>query len=129
MQKDFDNWNNQKKKNHNEKVRPFFHEREIWFCNLGVNIGFEQDGSGENFMRPVIVIKKFANEVCWVIPLTRTEKKGKYYYNFSFEKGVVSNAIISQIRLIDSKRLFYKVGDMEEVNFREMIERIKKLFP
>jgi hypothetical protein len=44
MKKDFDGWN-EKKKDTNEKIGPFCHERELWWCTLGVNIGFEQDGS------------------------------------------------------------------------------------
>lgn len=35
-----------------------FYEREIWWCSLGVNIGFEQDGTNDLFERPVLVIKK-----------------------------------------------------------------------
>ena len=27
----------------------YFHEREIWFCYLGVNIGSEQDGTRKTF--------------------------------------------------------------------------------
>jgi len=48
-----------------KKVRPFFHGREIWFCAIGANIRFEQDGSGTEFLRPVVIIKKFNKEVFW----------------------------------------------------------------
>lgn len=80
MQKDFKKWMGQKAEIHNNKTRPFFHEREIWFSSLGENIGFEQDGSGEKFMRPVLILRKFNNEVIWALPLTRTDKTGKYYF-------------------------------------------------
>lgn len=59
MAKDFDGWNTKKKLAHAINKRPFFHEREIWYCALGVNVGFEQDGKGKDFLRPVIGIKKF----------------------------------------------------------------------
>ena len=42
MKKDFKSWHGKKESLHHEKERPFFHEREVWFCSLGVNIGFEQ---------------------------------------------------------------------------------------
>ena len=44
--KEFDKWNELKKKLHNsEKPKKFyFREREIWWCSLGLNIGFEEDG-------------------------------------------------------------------------------------
>ena len=38
--KDFDRWNEQKKKLHDGEREVLFHEREIWWCSLGVNIGF-----------------------------------------------------------------------------------------
>ena len=56
MKKDFQTWHLNKSNLHENKERPFFHEREIWFTSVGVNIGFEQDGNGE-IHRPVIVIK------------------------------------------------------------------------
>jgi hypothetical protein len=44
MQKDFDKWNETKKKIHDRINTPFFNEREVWWCVLGRNIGVEQDG-------------------------------------------------------------------------------------
>lgn len=44
MKKDYKKWMENKAKINNEKVRPFFHEREIWFSSIGENIGYEQDG-------------------------------------------------------------------------------------
>ena len=61
MNKDFKGWHKDKEIIHNEKPRVFFHEREIWFTYLGVNIGFEQDGQGDKFLRPVIILRKFNN--------------------------------------------------------------------
>ncbi len=41
--KDFDQWNAEKKKTHaNEEYFPLYSEREIRWCRLGVNVGFEQ---------------------------------------------------------------------------------------
>src|SRR5882724_5784065 len=100
MKKDFKEWHTEKSDMEENKLRAFFHEREIWFSSLGVNIGFEQDGRGQRFLRPVIILKKFNNEVLWAIPLTKNQKKGKYYFSFSMGKDE-SVAILSQIRLID----------------------------
>ncbi len=119
MKKDFQEWHTEKSDLDEYKVRAFFHEREIWFTSLGVNIGFEQDGRGQRFLRPIAVLKKFNNEVLWAIPLTKTQKKGQYYFSFQFE-GDMSTAILSQIRLIDAKRLQYKIGDMSEKDFAQL---------
>lgn len=128
MRKDFKNWHGQKEKIENERPRVFFSEREIWFCCIGENIGFEQDGRGEEFMRPVVVLKKFNNEIFWAVSLTKTKKKGKYYFSFFFrsENGA-SSAILSQIRLMDAKRLKYKIGDMKISDFETFKNKIRQL--
>jgi mRNA interferase MazF len=59
----FDQWNTVKQNTHQKKERVFFHEREIWFLSIGQNIGFEQNGKGSNFLRPVLILKQFSNEV------------------------------------------------------------------
>ncbi|MBU2579013.1 type II toxin-antitoxin system PemK/MazF family toxin [Patescibacteria group bacterium] len=129
MQKDFQKWHDKKSKVDEIKKRPFFHEREIWYCTLGVNIGFEQDGGGEDFLRPVIIIRKFNNEIFWAIPLTRTQKKTKYYFQFVFGDNFSSAAILSQIRLVDARRLDYKIGDISKDNFKKLIKKFKDLLP
>ncbi|MDO8524001.1 MAG: type II toxin-antitoxin system PemK/MazF family toxin [bacterium] len=130
MKKDFQKWHSKKAKVDEIEKRPFFHEREIWFCHLGVNVGFEQDGSGEEFLRPIVIIKKFSNEVFWAIPLTKTEKKTQFYFPFFIgSESEASVAILSQIRLTDGKRLSYKIGDMAESDFLLLKEKLKALLP
>jgi len=132
--KNFDTWNVKKKAVDLIEKRPFFHEREIWFCSLGANIGFEQDGVGEDFLRPVLILKKFNNEIFWGIPLTKSNKKvpsksDAYYYKFSFLPGVISVAVLSQIRLIDARRLARHVGFISESEYQELTKKLKKLLP
>ncbi|MDP3880571.1 MAG: type II toxin-antitoxin system PemK/MazF family toxin [bacterium] len=124
--KNFDRWNKTKKDLHTGKERLFFHVREVWFAHLGVNVGFEQDGSGEEFLRPVVILRKFNNEVCWILPLTRTDKKGPYYFRVSVgDKN--SSVILSQIRLLDVKRLKYKIGHVEKKRFLKLKKSLKDL--
>jgi mRNA interferase MazF len=127
MKKHFFEWITEKELLHDDKVRPFFHEREIWFASLGVNVGFEQDGRGEQFLRPVVILKKFNNEVLWCIPLTKNHKAGAYYFPFSFKVNEISTAILSQVRLLDAKRLQYKTGDIKDVDFLLLKEKIRRL--
>ena len=49
MNKNFKDWFTEKNDLNENKVRAFFHEREVWFSSVGVNIGFEQDGKHEKF--------------------------------------------------------------------------------
>ncbi|MFH1183402.1 MAG: type II toxin-antitoxin system PemK/MazF family toxin [Candidatus Moraniibacteriota bacterium] len=104
----------------------FFHETEVWFCHLGINIGHEEAGKGDWFLRPVLILKKFNDKVFWAIPLTKTFRTGKYYYSFYF-KDNKSTAILSQIRLLDAKRLRYKVGKISKKNFFNIKQKIKQL--
>lgn len=127
MNKDFKKWYKDKEYIHNERPRLFFHEREVWFAYLGVNIGFEQDGQGDKFLRPVVILRKFNNEVFWGVPLTKTKKEGKYYFKFSFNSDEQSIAIISQLRLVDAKRLLYKIGDIGEKDFSALKHKIRQL--
>jgi mRNA interferase MazF len=129
MQKDFDNWNN-KKKIINEKIieNIFFREKEVWWCHLGLNVGFEQDGKNEEFRRPVLIFKKFNAETFWALPLTSKNKKGKYYFSFKIIGTEVENtANLSQIKLIDSKRLIDKMGYVEEADYLEIKNRVKRI--
>lgn len=128
MKKDFQRWHAEKSRIHEDKKRPFFHEREVWFASIGANIGFEQDGRGDRFFRPVIVVRKFNNEVLWIVPLTKNMKRGMYYHQiFVVGHGSSSTAILSQIRLIDSKRLHYKIGDISADDFTELKKRLAAL--
>lgn len=129
MRKDFQNWHNKKAKVNDIDSRPFFHEREIWWCALGANIGFEQDGGGKDFLRPVIVFKKFNNEIFWAIPLTHTQKKSRYYFQFVSGKKILSVAILSQIRLVDARRLSHKLGNLTDNDFEELKKKFKALLP
>lgn len=121
MEKDFDGWNIQKKNTDQILNKKTFHERDIWFIKIGENIGFEQNGKGEEFLRPVIVFKKFSKNVFLGLPLTRTLKDSQFYCAFKFKQGN-STAILSQIRLFDSKRLKYKIGTMSVGDY-EMVKR------
>ncbi|MBI2120084.1 MAG: type II toxin-antitoxin system PemK/MazF family toxin [Parcubacteria group bacterium] len=129
MHKNFDEWNTKKKLTHAINKRPFFHEREIWYCALGVNIGFEQDGKGKDFLRPVIIIKKFNGAVFFGIPLTHTKKKKPFYFSFSFGAHKESVAVLSQLRLIDSGRLSHKIGEISKEDFVPLIQKLKALLP
>ncbi len=124
--KDFDKWNIQKKITDSRENKNTFHEREIWFIKIGENVGFEQNGKGEEFLRPVIVYKKFSKNVFLGIPLTKSAKEGKFYSSFNFQDKK-SNAILSQIRLFDSKRLKYKIGKMSVGDYTRVKRKLLAL--
>ena len=118
----FNQWNTVKQNTHQKKERVFFHERDVWFCRVGQNVGFEQNGKGENFLRPIIIIKKFNNEVFLGVPLTSKKKEGIFYSFLSGINNTDNYAILSQIKLLDAKRLEYRAGMAKQEEF----ERLKK---
>ncbi|MBU0766569.1 type II toxin-antitoxin system PemK/MazF family toxin [Patescibacteria group bacterium] len=120
----FDFWNTLKQQLHDKTKERHFKEREIFYTHLGHNIGFEENGKGDKFLRPVIVLRKFNKQVLWAVPLGTTKKKGKYYFTFSFIENRTSTAILSQLRLIDSKRLMNKIGMISNKDFKTLKERI-----
>lgn len=121
--KDFKSWHSLKEKIDKNNDDFFFYEREMWFCSLGVNVGQEQDGRGEKFSRPILVLKKFNNNLFWGIPLTSKNKKNKYYLEFSHNNQKYS-AIFSQIRIFDKKRLLRKIGYFPKDKFEELKNKI-----
>ncbi len=127
MKKDFDRWNDIKKDIHNKKNLIKFRQRDIIFINMGVNIGYEQNGKGEKFLRPVLVYKKFNSRVFLGIPLTSKKKIDKFHFEFDFGKDKKSYAILSQMRLFDIKRAVYKNKTIKEKQFAKLEEKIIKL--
>jgi mRNA-degrading endonuclease toxin of MazEF toxin-antitoxin module len=120
LEKDFDHWNEKKKQVHAAEPAKFCHPREIWRCSLGVNVGFEQDGAGKYFERPVIVIHGFNERIFFGAALTSREKDGKYYFPIGTFGGRNSFVILSQVRLVDAKRLIEKIGILDEGRFVEL---------
>ncbi|MBI4385264.1 type II toxin-antitoxin system PemK/MazF family toxin [Candidatus Parcubacteria bacterium] len=125
MKKDFDKWNEGKKRiNERDTADVYFYEREIWWCALGVNVGFEQDGTGETFERPIVIIKKYNPQVFLAVPLSATSKRGKYYTPLGLVDGRDAVAILSQLRLLDCKRLTNRIGILDSSTFDKLVESI-----
>lgn len=118
MQKEFDKWN-EKKKFLAKRDRVYFHKGEIWIASIGKNLGDEEDGKHSDFERPILIIRKFNNNIFLGIPLTSNKnKEGKYYHKlFSFSESVL---ILSQIRLFDAKRLLRFMGKIDSNELKEV---------
>tara|TARA_Y100000389_G_scaffold89322_1_gene85808 strand:+ start:11866 stop:12258 length:393 start_codon:yes stop_codon:yes gene_type:complete len=126
MQKDFDNWNELKKKLDQREKFPSFKEREIWWMNLGLNVGNEQCGKGIRSVRPVLILKKFNNHFFFGVPLTSQQKDNLYYFNFEF-KGKEQSAIMCQAKPISAKRLCDFYGKIESELFNAIRKKTGRL--
>jgi mRNA interferase MazF len=126
MKKDYKIWMPVKAGINNNGAYPRgYKEREIWVCNVGENIGFEEDGKGNNFIRPVLILKVFNRQFCHIVPLSKAKKSGRFYYSFDGKTGNTSMALLSQSRAIDSSRLLRKIGVADSNDFTEIKNRIK----
>lgn len=126
MKKDFDSWN-KRKKEINDGEPNFYHQREIRWCSLGLNVGFEQDGTDKKYRRPVLIIRGFSRNVCLVIPFTTSTKKNPYHVSVGIIEGKKSFVILSQIRLIDTKRLHDRLAVLDKDKFDEIRKAVKDL--
>lgn len=104
----------------------YFREKEIWWASLGANIGYEQDGKNDKFERPVLILKKFNKDILWVLPITSKDKTREYYYQFEHD-GEKNSVILSQLRLISSKRLLRRVRIFPDKEFGEIREKLKTM--
>lgn len=123
MHSEFDSWNELKKKieEETEQIDRFPKEGEIWMSTLGRNIGFEQNGIGDKFSRPVLIVKRFNNHMFWSVPLSTKQKAFNFYYNFTDPNDQKVSAILAQLKLLSVKRFKRK---LYEVSSEELI-RIK----
>jgi mRNA-degrading endonuclease toxin of MazEF toxin-antitoxin module len=121
-----DAWNEVKKELDNLDNKVFFKEREIFWMSIGENIGFEQNGKGEIFSRPVLIVKKFSKNIFYGIPLSTKIKEGSFFYTFTFQSKQ-SNALLVQGRLFDSKRLENKMGMIDKDEFKRLKIKLREL--
>jgi mRNA interferase MazF len=125
MKKDFTRWHEVKEKVDNlDSTNHYFNERDIWWCYCGVNIGMEQDGKGDMFLRPVLVFKKFNRRLCWVLPLSTRVSKGDFFFPLLSESNTIRMAIIPQMRMIDIKRLINKIDLISNQEYGYIKEKV-----
>jgi mRNA interferase MazF len=116
--KNFDEWSISKK-NTELKGRPKVKEGEIWWCRIGLNIGVEEDGKNKNFRRPVLILKKYSDEIVFVVPLSTQTKDSNWYFNFIF-KSKNQVAILNQAKPVDTKRLDQYMGNLNNNTHKEI---------
>jgi len=117
--KNFQGWSKLKKILHSLPIYLQFNEGEVWWAALGANIGIEIDGKGENFDRPIVIVRKFSKDHMWVVPLTRrTIINNKVHLSLSFKIfGVPTAAMITQLQTMSQERLLRRIGILTKDQF------------
>ena len=127
IEKNFNNWNEEKMNLEQIQKLPHFHERYFWWCSMWINIWSEQDWKWKGFLRPVVILKKVNKSCFYWLPLSSTNKESYYNFHFSF-KWKHSNAILSQVRLFSAKRLIRIEWRVWGKTFQNLKNKIKELF-
>ncbi len=130
MYKDFNRWNEIKKEMDAKDLKVlYFREREVWWCSLGINIGDEENGKGAMSQRPVLILRKFNMRIMLVIPVTtRIKPDNRFYMPIACPDGRTRSVIISQIRIIDTRRLGKRMFMMDLILFQNIKKEIRHLF-
>ena len=133
--KNFLDWFNVKPKvdlsNHQP---PLIEEGNIWWCRIGENIGTKISGKGREYTRPVVIHTKFSRYLFLVIPLTTKlfhlngkSKEGDYYVKV-IQNKVEMLACLNQVRVVDYRRFKNKLGDLDEVDFLNISNKLTLAF-
>jgi len=122
----FDKWSVKKQQIQENKQILKFRERDIFFMSIGQNIGYETYGKGFEYLRPVLIIRKFNNRTFFGIPLSSKIKEGKYYFKIEF-KDRINIALLSQAKVFDIKRAKYFLAELNEHKFLELKEELTKV--
>ena len=129
MSKRFQEWFILKSKlnSFSREAAPLFKEAEIWWCSFGENIGSEENGKDAEFLRPVIIYKKFDRFTFLGIPLTSQTKEGSWYVSIRFQKQD-QTVIVNQIRSLSVRRLRYYMGVIDETDYIKVKTGFSRLY-
>ncbi|HEY1041287.1 MAG TPA: type II toxin-antitoxin system PemK/MazF family toxin [Candidatus Paceibacterota bacterium] len=103
------------------------HERDIWWCSMGVNVGDELDGKGQEFGRPVLVMKQLSARMVLIVPLTSSQSEHKYRLDVGYVKRERSKIILSQIRVVDTRRFMERITILDKKTFGAIQKAAREL--
>ncbi|MCP4523495.1 MAG: type II toxin-antitoxin system PemK/MazF family toxin [Candidatus Gracilibacteria bacterium] len=126
MRDKFNNWNDLKQELQNKNQNYKFKEGDIWWVSIGQNIKSESFGKGDNFRRPVLILKKLSSDSAICIPLSSQKKEGTWFTECILH-DIERTALLYQIKMIHSNRFQRKLGQIDDKNFGEIKKRLKLL--
>ena len=89
-------------------------------------------GKGEEFLRPVIVIRQFMSDLFVGVPTTSTKKENNdYFHTITYKnrksKTVSSIAMLLQFKTYCKKRLLSKIGTVQKSEFDLIVKKLKRV--
>ena len=126
MEKDFDKWNLKKKKLDKLSKKFLFKTGDIWWCSVGLNIKTESCGKGEDYQRPVLVLRKLSAESFVGVPLSSKKKEGTWFCEITVHEEK-RYALLYQIRMFSTNRFQRRLATLDDTDFRKVKEKLKAL--
>tara|TARA_B100001564_G_scaffold342670_1_gene338522 strand:- start:484 stop:873 length:390 start_codon:yes stop_codon:yes gene_type:complete len=104
---------------------PLFSEREIWWCSIGLNVGFEIFGKSDIYTRPVLIIKKYGRNTFLGLPISSSTKDSFYRYHINSSK-IQGDLLLDQPRVMDARRLSTRIQKLGKHEFSLIREALKE---
>lgn len=122
--KDFAGWAKVAEEVERRKRPDFVKTGAVFWCNIGVGVGSELVGKGQEFTRPVLVLAMLDKSSVLVVPTTTKFQTGSHYMPIVLN-GHPETLALHQFRVVDTLRL----GDfIDEVMEQDIKEARRKLF-
>ena len=125
--KDFDKWNEVKKRVHHEERKVNIRSGEIRWVSFGVNVGSEIDGKGVSFTRPALILHVVGSHLALIAPMSTKVKDIAGYIPFIW-KDVTTALCFHQIRMISTKRVLSRKGRISQNKLKAIKEEVSKFF-
>jgi len=126
MEKDFDRWNELKKKIENYSKNIIIKEWEIWWSSILINIKTESCGKWPEFRRPVLVVKKLSTNIYFVVPLSTKIKNWTWFARYKIE-WIEYTALLYQLNMMHTNRFTKFKIKLSRIEFLEIKKRLKFL--
>lgn len=127
MKKNYLKWTRRKRflNNHGVRIKDF-REGNLYWAFIGENIGMEQDGSGNAFSRPALVLNKMGRTLVLCVPISSKKKNGKYYMDIDVDP-IHGTLLFNQVKVIDVLRLGDLIGVVPHRILRKSRHKLTKL--
>ena len=122
----FELWMPLKEKIHYARRKWQFREREVWWMAIGENVGTEINGKGDNFLRPILIVRKYGSDGFFGVPLSSQMHKGIWYANLLL-RGEEQCVLLSQASSFCSYRLYGFIGRIAKKDFKYIVDSLSKL--
>lgn len=125
--KDFDNWNEVKKRVHGEERKVNIRSGEIRWISFGINVGSEIDGKGISFTRPALILHVVGSHLALIVPMSTKVKDVAGYLPFIW-KNTTTALCLHQMRVVSSKRVLSRKGRISQNKLEAIKKEISKFF-